>query len=260
MKIKSLLLLSGIAVSISASAQTTAQDFTLTDCNSNSHTLFTYLDAEEVVVIEFGMGCSSCYTAATALMGMQTNYDSSQPGKVNFFYMDYWTGNTCASDVAPMMSANNFDAGFDNAGAQKSYYMTGSPMPGIVIVAGSNHSVIYEKNSFASGDVATMTAAIDNFFATIGIEENKLTEENFTLYPNPAENNVTLTTTLENSVTGVSIEVTDITGKVVAVLSDLTLSEGTNSINIPLNDLESGQYIVRIITSETVITKNIQKI
>ena len=43
-------------------AQTTATDFTANDCGGTSHTLFTELNAGNVIVITWVMPCSSCIT------------------------------------------------------------------------------------------------------------------------------------------------------------------------------------------------------
>ena len=190
MKKKIITIFSMALASISI-AQTTAQDWTLTDCNSVSHTLFTYLDAEEVVVMEFGMGCGSCYTAANGLYILKLKYAADQPGKVNFFYLDYWAGNTCVGEVNPVLATSPLDAGFINCQPQLSYYMSGSPMPAVVIVAGSNHAVIYEKSSFAYSDTTNMITVIDNFFASVGINDVN-DDSKIKMYPNPATNSLTI--------------------------------------------------------------------
>ena len=64
---KTLLLLSAIVFVINFSnAQTTAQDWTKTDCNGISHQLFTELDNGNCVILAFDMlpSCSLCINAA----------------------------------------------------------------------------------------------------------------------------------------------------------------------------------------------------
>lgn len=256
---KSLLIASAILSFNFVDSQTTAQDWTLTDCSSNSHTLFDILNNENVVVMEFAMGCSSCGVAATSLMNLKTSYASSHPGRVKFFYMDYWTGNDCVNEVLPFVATYNFDASFDNTSSQKNYYMSGSPMPAIVIVAGSNHSVIYEKNSYSSGDVATITNAIDNFFATIGVDEN-VSLSSFNVYPNPTDNNLNLSIELVNNDNNVQIEILDITGKVVYTKSNIQFVEGVNNFNVETETLESGNYFLRLTTNDKVYNKGFNKI
>lgn len=221
-------------------AQTTAQDWTKTDCASASHNLFSYLDNFEVVVMEFGMGCSSCSTAANYLINtLRTKYDASHPGKVKFFYLDYWTGNTCPADVQPMLNGFNFHAGFDNCMAEKNYYMTGSPMPAIVIAAGPAHTVIYEKNSFnQANDTTNIRTAIDNALISMSVPccNNQIVP--LTVSPNPS-NGVFV---IESGFIISSVSVFDITGKEV-----YTSSYNSNKINIDLTGMvEKGIYFAEI--------------
>jgi len=220
-------------------AQTTAQDWTKTDCSSNSVNLFSLLDNNEVVVMEFGMGCSSCSVAANYLINtLKAKYDISHPGSVNFFYMDYWTGNTCTGDVQPMLAGYAFDAGFDNCMNEKNYYMTGSPMPAIVIATGPAHTVIYEKNSFNQGnDTANIRTSIDNALMMLSIGDPVATN-NISVSPNPSNGNITIES--YNNIT--SIMIYDIAGKEV-----YTSRPDINKINLDLTGMvEKGIYFAEI--------------
>src|SRR5262249_10014586 len=44
-------------------AQTTAMDFYMDDCNGSMHHLYSELDPDNVIIMEFFMTCSSCVTA-----------------------------------------------------------------------------------------------------------------------------------------------------------------------------------------------------
>lgn len=162
--------------------QMVAPDWTLTDCASNNHNLYSILDSQEVVVMEFSHGCASCTNAASYLMNIKAQYDISHPGKVNWFFMDY-NGNDCPT-VNGMIASYDFDAAFINCDAQKDdYYPSIFPMPAIVIAAGNYHTVIFQNNTWVNSDTADIKTAIDHFFATVGVEvENDI---NLTIYPNP---------------------------------------------------------------------------
>jgi hypothetical protein len=164
--------------------QSIAPDWTHADCNSVNHTLYTYLDSQEVVVMEFVMGCSSCTDAGTLLMNLKNEYAISHPGKVNFFLMDYFPSNDC-SDVTTTWSSHNFDALFSGCWNEKDfYYPTIYPMPAIIIAAGNYHTVIFNDLSWQNTDTAEIRLAIDQFFNTVGIEDQKT--EQSKVYPNPA--------------------------------------------------------------------------
>lgn len=246
MKNSTLLFISTVFLSLAGFSQP-AFDWTKTDCSSTSHTLFSYLDNEEVVIMEFVMGCSSCTDAATYLLQTRDKYAVSNPGKVQVFYMDYWTGNDCAADVIPAAAPYAFDAVFDHCQPELSAYMTGSPMPAVIIAAGSNHQVIYQQNSFMPADTLAMETAITNFFATISVEENTLVD-NVRLFPNPATGVVCLN--FDNQKNGkFSASVYDLSGRKVKTLDLGDLIIGTHKIRLNTDELSRGSYVLSL-TSE----------
>src|ERR1043165_5686641 len=80
-----LLLLFGLSLAV---AQTTATNFTATDCNATSHTLFTELDAGKIVVLVWVMPCAACISDAKAAFDAVGSFASSNPGKVVFYLSD----------------------------------------------------------------------------------------------------------------------------------------------------------------------------
>ncbi len=164
--------------------QTIAPNWTLPDCNTVDHTLHTYLDSQEVVVMFFVMGCGTCTNAGNLVMDLKDHYDIEQPGKVNFFLMDYYPSNDC-SDVTGTWSTYDFDAYFSGAWAEKDfYYPTLYPMPATVIAAGNHHHVVFDDLSWQNSDTTLIKQAIDHFFNTVSIEDQKA--EQAIIYPNPA--------------------------------------------------------------------------
>lgn len=234
-------------------SQSNAPDWTLPDCNSTSHTLYTYLDSQEVVVMEFVMGCSSCTDAGTLLMNLKNEYAVSHPGKVNFFLMDYFPSNDC-SDVTTTWSTHNFDALFSGCWNEKDfYYPTLYPMPAIVIAAGNYHTVIYNDLSWQSGDTTLIKQAIDQFFVTVGIEqqENTFNEEHILIYPNPAHETAFMSLgnmDLEN----LKIQIYDMSGKKV---DSFGYRIDKDQLVLTVSDFLNGTYIVELSTPETTVRK-----
>lgn len=245
----SVLLFSGITI---LKSQSIAADWTLFDCAGNSHTLFTYLDNEEVVVMEFGMGCSSCTEAGDYLMGIKDQFAISNPGKVKVFYMDYWTGNNCATEVVPITDTIAFDAGFDHCGVQKNYYMTGTPMPAIVIVGGSNHLVLYEKNSFTPSDTTAIADVIINFFNTIGINQLETEKNTAKIFPNPSNGSPTIQLNW-NQNEMINFVVFDLLGNEVLQLNNYALVKGEQEIKLSLSNLTQGNYILKIQSAKQIL-------
>lgn len=237
----------------SLQAQTNAQDWTMSDCSSNSHTLFNYLDNEEVVIMEFAMGCGSCTYAAGYILDIRDQFNAIYPGKVNAFYMDYWSGHTC-SNVNAVVPSYPFDAGFVGSGCltEKNYYVSGSPMPAIVIVAGSNHLVIYEKNNFAAGDTTNIYNAIDNFFNTVGINKVEKNKNSAVLFPNPSNGQVNISVDWSQS-ENAAITVYDYTGREVMSANNYALVAGEQQFALNLSGLSNGNYIVKIQSQNEVL-------
>lgn len=253
MKNSILLLLVFSFISLKGFNQSIAPNWTLDDCNSVSHTLQNYLDSQEVVVMEFAMGCASCTQAAGHLMNLKNQYAITHPGKVNWFYMDYW-GNTCV-DVNTAIASFNFDAGFINCQAQKDdYYPSVFPMPAIIIAAGNYHTVIYQSLTWYNSDTSLIKTAIDQFFNTVGLEDQSSNDE-ISVYPNPATDvlNIDLNTLKENSFQG--LEVYDLQGKKMK----LVYQKINNTLRLSVGYFPAGNYILEITYNEGVFRKTFVK-
>ena len=225
--------------------QMTAPNWIHDDCNSVSHTLHSYLDSQEVVVMEFSMACISCTNAAGYLMDIKDEYAISHPGKVNFFLMDYYDTNDC-TEVINMMSSYNFDAGFAGCMAEKNdYYPSAFPMPAIVIAAGNYHTVIFQTLGWVNSDTADIKQAIDQFFNTVGME-NQSNNKEILMYPNPVDQMLYIDTKKYN-VTVSNVSVFHITGNKVPQGILLPYMTG-NFLQLSTGGLPIGTYVLEIIT------------
>jgi hypothetical protein len=243
-----------LAITIPVFSQGIAPNWTQVDCNSTSHSLYNYLDSQEVVVMEFVMGCSSCTDAGVQLMSLKNQYDVSHPGKVNFFLMDYYPSNTCV-EVTNTWGSYNFDAFFSGCWAAKeAYYPTLYPMPAIVVAAGNYHTVIYNDLSWQTSDTTLIKQAIDHFFVTVGLEEEKQTGT-LGIYPNP-------------SVDGVYIQPQGLHLNTMSICLYNMLGEKLitsipqiqdQKLWMPLADLAPGTYILEVADGYTRLRKTLVK-
>lgn len=80
---------------------------------------------------------------------------------------------------------------------------------------------------------------------------DELPENSFTLYPNPAENDVNLSLTVWES-TPVLVTLTNMEGKQVRTLMDRDLKKGHYQLNYAIDDLDNGVYIVRCLIGNKV--------
>ncbi len=90
----------------------------------------------------------------------------------------------------------------------------------------------------------------------VGIEETpdfatELPEQGLELYPNPASSNVSIKLSLENR-SDVTINVRDLTGKMVKTISLKGLDAGTEEISLPVDQLKTGNYVVTMINGQEV--------
>lgn len=225
---------SGILLTFTGHTQTIAPDWSLTDCNGTPHQLYAYLNNEEVVIMEFAMGCAGCTDAAPPLIGKRNTYAITHPGKVKAMYMDYWAGNDCATDILPVAGSYDFDGIFGHCNTEKSYYFgSNSPMPGIVVAAGSQHKVIYQQMSFAAADTVAIGQAIDSFFMAVSIPETLQANNQLLVYPDPAQDDLSVQTS-----GAAYLAVMDITGKQVAGFYT------TGILHINIANWPRGMYLI----------------
>ena len=173
------------AASIAAQAQTTALDFSADDCNGNPHTLFTELEAGDVVIIELVMmGCQPCVTAAQSLTA-NVLPNVSEPSRVKLYSIGFTNSINC-TQMNSWKNTNSFThTVFAGMSAQTTHY-GGMGMPTIAVVGGNGHTVYYTALGHDNGDNPAIIAAIEEALAgEVGVEETARTT--VTIHPNPVE-------------------------------------------------------------------------
>jgi len=92
--------------------------------------------------------------------------------------------------------------------------------------------------------------------ASLSISETVLKSENVKIYPNPSKDNAIVNYTLSNQ-THISINITDLNGKIVSTPINEEASEGAYSKKLELSGLNAGTYFVKINTDDNTITKKL---
>ena len=120
------------------------------------------------------------------------------------------------------------------------------------------------KNDLVNGDyysntikLLSMIVISGNYWtpecsAILSVNDINTKNENILIYPNPAENNISINILLENK--NVNYKITDINGK---ILKDGNLSQNHNIIDI--TSFEVGIYFISISTNESTFTRKIIK-
>lgn len=226
-------------------AQTTAMDFTASDCSGTSHHLFAELDAGTVVVICWPMPCAQCISPTSTAAAAVQSFASSNPGKVKFYLVDD-KGDTPCSSLTSWATTNSIatDAVFDNKGEiiKMSDYGTDG-MPKCVVLGGTSHTVFYNKNNvFVLNEIKT---AINNAISSAGVIENDKAVKEFFVSPNPVKAIATVSYTLNKSTQPV-IEIVNMLGEKINSFYLENQGVGKHMFNVDMQSLSEGTYFVNL--------------
>lgn len=97
-----------------------------------------------------------------------------------------------------------------------------------------------------------------NFDPSVGIEENNANVSIGNVYPNPTSGETTVDYSLVNA-SDVTVEVVDITGKVVYTVNKGTQVAGANQVSFDASAFSNGFYYVTIATNDANVTKKFIK-
>ena len=228
--------LSALALTFSLSAQTsltTAVDFTVTDINGDSHTLFDYLDDGKYVCVDFfAYWCGPCMATAPEFTNVYNQYGCNE-GDVIFLGLEYEGTDQQVHD-------------FENANAGDNPPPVASGAQG---GGGAAHSS-YAIQAFPTFILITTLQGygLNHMTCTNDVEEAVV---EFGVYPVPSNDVITVSL----NETGASIELINLVGSTV-------ISTVANELNTQLNvsNLDAGSYLVRVTQQEAVRTKAIQVI
>ncbi|MCF6131972.1 T9SS-dependent choice-of-anchor J family protein [Flavobacterium wongokense] len=120
-----------------------------------------------------------------------------------------------------------------------------------VFTATTAGTYFFEFNDF-SGAGAASTLRLDSVAITTNLATSEVLANNFSVYPNPANNVINFSNTI-NAVVN-TVEMSDLNGRVVKS-SKVNATEG----QISISDLAAGVYMMKISTDQGVATKKVVK-
>lgn len=245
-----------LSLSFALNAQTpltTAVDFTAIDVHGTSHTLFTYLNAGKYVFIDFFYTtCGPCQTAAPQVSASYEHFGCNT-GDVVFLGIDQ--GDSDAEVLAfestygveyPAISG---DAG--GTGICNTYGITAYPT---LILIAPNQSIVEQDiwpYSTSIGNSTLEGHGITAMSCPVSIDELDKEENLITgLYPNPTQNQTTLTFYSEAG-SQYKIEISNTTGQLVYSQELYEVAKNAEySVNVNTESLANGTYSMRLISNE----------
>jgi len=244
---KLILSISLLAAVTAANAQTYATNWTATDCNSVSHTLFNTLDSGKIIVFIWVMPCASCKNGAKAAYDAVQSFATSHPGKVRMYMADD-LGDASCSSLQNWVTTNSIGTLsnmtiFSNAGnVIDENDFGGTGMPHVIVMGGTDHKIYYNKKNSATNDLTGITAAINTAMSTVTVDELSGNGK-YSVLPNPASDLVTI-----DGLTNVArIELVSVSGKTVRTEK---VAAGRTSVQISLSGLAAGMYLIKATDAE----------
>jgi hypothetical protein len=243
---KSLLLSCSLSLALSLPAQTTAMDWTRTECvTGQSHHLFSELDSGYVVILEFVMmSCAPCIGASHGIDNIRAPFEQSHPGKVRAYAVGFTNSTTCAQMIN-WKTVNNITHKIFEKGAAEVTYYGGMGMPTIVVLGGgTQHKVYYSNQGFTPTEIPLIGAAIELAIAESSSSgaSNLLDKTQFQTFPNPFENAITVEI---RDVEATHLTLTDLTGKEI-LRQDIDASSGSATVLVPTEEVRPGLYLVAL--------------
>ncbi len=232
-----------LAAAIS-NGQTTATNWTATDCNGLSHTLFSQLDSGKVIVFAWVMPCGSCVNPSKTAYTAVQSFAASNPGKVRFYLADD-LGDASCSTLSSWVTSNSIGSTanmkiFSNSGnVIDENDFGGSGMPHIIVMGGTSHQIYFNKKNSAANDAAGITSAINTAISATTSIASFSKKISFTVSPNPTTGS--LSVQYGKAVTHVTV--TSITGQVIL---DQEYPKGKMNPGIDASRYSDGIYMVKI--------------
>lgn len=237
-----------------ATAQTVAPDFTVTTTHGETFNLYETLDQGKTVVIDiFFVNCPPCNAIAPDIQQLNMEWGDGQ-GDVVFLSLTDVDTNAEILPYEEMHSLTFSAAGRDNGGTEAcSPYVSGQfgqffGYPTISVIA-PDKTLDYDL--WGGSDEETISL-IDASIVETGASKDAInsTYESegiaaLNAFPNPVINDLQVTFELVESTT-VEVTVVNTMGQIVSEIQTGKLSAGEQMINIDMEDLANGLYIVEL--------------
>lgn len=242
----------------------TVADFTVTDTEGHTHTLSNYTNAGKWVVLDFFFTtCGPCRQTAPVFNELHEKYGCNE-GDLVCLTINSGSNN----DSAVVQFENTYGGSFSHSPAvsneggcttvisafNPSQYPTYCLIDSDMKLKASDIWPISSVASFESVFTSNGFSPTERSCQVADVNEIKLTSLN--LFPNPSNGKFSIDVNAPSN-ESLTVEVINSLGQVV-FFQEKEIIEGNNSINLVIEDVTNGQYIVRLTTESRVITRKIQ--
>jgi hypothetical protein len=235
-----------VFLSLTSLQAQTAAPFKTKDCSGKMHDLFAELDSGFVVVIDWVMPCGSCSNPTKIANMLVQRSLQTNPEKIRFYVADDYSNTSC-TDLQTYLNGlgvSGVTTFSDTAVKMGPYGQAG--MPKIVVLAGYQHQVLYNKNNGI--DSIAFKTALSTALVTASTKTYPKTKE-LGIVPNPAKENIRVTFYSQNLSGFVSIK--NVSGQVVVQVP--YTGPGEFFADISIAGLRTGMYFLRAENSSGIL-------
>lgn len=229
----------------------TAVNFKVNDCNNQTVGLFEQLDSGKVIVLCWVMPCGSCVLPSTSAFNVANSFQTSHPGRVEFWVADDYANTSC-SDIGFWCSSYSIvpARSFSNNAIKMSHYGSDG-MPKVVVIGGLARKVYYNQNNTVN--TTNLQSAINLALTETSVNDLPQSNGGLSVSPNPASATAVISwvSSIEQDC---RIALCDITGREMMVLHDGMLPVGERKWDVDVSGLEGGIYFIRANSGDGVKT------
>ena len=259
---KNYLILFTLLLGINVNAQcplTTAVDFTATDIDGQQHNLFSYLNSNKYVLIDFFYTtCVPCQQNSPKVQGAYEHFGCNSS---NVIFLSIDQGN---NNAEVLQFENTYGihcpgiSGVEGGGtAITTTYGIGA-FPTVILIAPDK--TLLENDIWPIADAAALITKIESHGGiaancTSAIFDNSANKESrlLSVFPNPISEMASITLELKNK-SNIQIIIYNLLGEKLINFPTKRYSQGIQTIQLTLNSLKNGSYFIQIIKDNVLLT------